>query len=104
MVLIPAIVFVFGVVVEFLLRWRGSSAWLLAGSGAAGVIAIVWLLSSMGSGGVDLGGEDGDGPAGSILLTCVAGGLLAGVLGGATWRLGRALRGSNATPPVGASA
>ncbi len=99
MVLIPAIVFVFGVVVELLLRWRGASAWLLAGSGAAGVIAITWLLSSMGSEGVDLGGEDGGGHAGSILLTCVVEGLLAGVLGGATWRLGRALRASNATPP-----
>lgn len=97
MVLIPAIVFVFGVVVELLLRWRRASAWLLAGSGAAGVIAITWLLHSMGSGGVDLGGEDGGG-VGSLLLTCVAGGLLAGVLGGATWRLGRALRASNATP------
>jgi hypothetical protein len=104
MVLIPAIVFVFGVVVEFLLRWRGASAWLLAGSGAAGVVAITWLLSSMGSGGIDLGGEDGEGSAGSILLTCVAGGLLAGLLGGATWRLGRALRASNATITVGASA
>jgi hypothetical protein len=103
MVLIPAIVFVFGVVVEFLLRWRGASAWLLAGSGAAGVVAITWLLSSLGSGGVDLGGEDGGGQAGGILLTCVAGGLLAGVLGGATWRLGRALRAS-ATASVGASA
>jgi hypothetical protein len=54
----------------------------------------------MGSGGVDLGGEDGGGHAGSILLTCVAGGLLAGVLGGATWRLGQALRAANATPAV----
>ncbi|OBB56037.1 hypothetical protein A5757_03105 [Mycobacterium sp. 852013-51886_SCH5428379] len=104
MVLIPAIVCVFGVVVELLLRWRGSSAWLLGGSGAAGLIAIAWLLSSMGSGGVDLGGEDGGGHAGSVLLTCLAGGLLAGVLGGATWRLGRALRATNATPAVGASA
>ena len=104
MVLIPAIVFVFGVVVEFLLRWRGASAWLLAGSGAAGVVAITWLLSSLGSGGVDLGGEDGGGNAGDILQTAVAGGLLAGLLGGATWRLGRALRESNVAPSVGASA
>jgi len=104
--LIPAMVFVFGVVVE-LLRWRGASAWLLAGSGAAGAIAITWLLGSMGSGGVDLGGDDG-GPAGSIVLTCVAAGALAGVLGGATSRLGRALRASNKAPAanatVGASA
>lgn len=103
MVLIPAMVFVFGVVVELLLRWRGASAWQLAGSGAAGLIAITWLLGLMESGGVDLGGEDGGGDAGSILLTCVAGGMLAGVLGGATWRLGRALRASNATPAVGAT-
>lgn len=103
MVLIPAIVFVFGIVVELLLRWRGPSAWLLAASGAAGVIAIVWSLSSLGSGGVDLGGEDGEGQAGSILLTCVVGGLLAGVLGGATWRLGWALRASNATPACSVS-
>ncbi|MET0702657.1 MAG: hypothetical protein ABWY93_23635 [Mycobacterium sp.] len=104
MVLIPAIICVFGVVVEFLLRWRGASASLLAGSGAVGLIAITWLLDSMGSGGIDLGAEDGEGGAASILLTCVAGGLLAGVLGGATWRLGRALRASNAAPGVGASA
>lgn len=103
MVLIPAIVFVFGVVVELLLRWRGSSPWLLAGSGAAGLIAITWLLSSMGSGGVDLGGEDDGGPAGGVLLTCVVGGLLAGLLGGATWRLGRALRASNAPPAASAA-
>ncbi|PRC56146.1 hypothetical protein C6A85_40100, partial [Mycobacterium sp. ITM-2017-0098] len=64
MVLIPAIVFVFGGIVELLLRWGGASAWLLAGCGAAGVIAISLLLSSMGSGGVDLGGEDGGGHAG----------------------------------------
>ena len=100
MVLIPAMVFVFGVVVELLLRWRGASAWLLAGTGAAGAIAITWLLGSMASGGVDLGGDGGGGPAGSILLTCVAAGLLAGVLGGATWRLGRALRASNTSPAV----
>lgn len=100
MVMIPAIVFVFGVVVELLLRWRGASPWLLAGSGAAGVIAITWLLNSMGSGGVDLGGEDGGGSAGSLLLTCVAGSLLTGALGGATWRLGRALRASNTTTAV----
>ncbi|PRC43330.1 hypothetical protein C6A85_000000105925 [Mycobacterium sp. ITM-2017-0098] len=68
------------------------------------MIAISLLLSSMGSGGVDLGGEDGGGHAGSILLTCVAGGLLAGVLGGATWRLGRALRASVVPASVGASA
>jgi hypothetical protein len=104
MVLIPAIVFVFGVVVELLLRWTGSSAWLLAACGAAGAVAIIWLLSSLDSGGVDLGGEDGGGGAGSILLTCVAGALLTGVLGGATWRLGRALRASNTTPSVGAPA
>ncbi|MBY0291354.1 MAG: hypothetical protein K2X52_30075 [Mycobacteriaceae bacterium] len=103
-VLIPAMVFVFGVVIELLLRWRGASAWLLAGSGAVGAIAITWLLGLIGSGGVDLGDEGGGGPAGSILLTCVVAGLLAGVLGGATWRLGRALRASNATPAVGASA
>jgi hypothetical protein len=104
MVVIPAVVFVFGGVVELLLRWRGASPWLLAGSGALGVIAIIGLLSSIGSGGVDLGGEDGGGQAGSMSSTCVAGGLLAGVLGGATWRLGRALRASNATTSVGASA
>jgi len=104
MVLIPAIVCVFGVVVEILLRWTGSSAWLLAGCGAAGAVAIIWLLSSMESGGVDLGGEDDGGGAGSILLTCIAGALLTGGLGGATWRLGRALRASNATSAVGASA
>ncbi len=99
MVLIPAMVFVFGVIVELLLRWRGASAWLLAGTGAAGAIAITWLLGSM-AGGTDLGGDGGGGPAGSILLTCVAAGLLAGVLGGATWRLGRALRASNTLPAV----
>ncbi len=103
MVVIPAMVFVFGGVVELLLRWRGASAWLLAGSGAAGVVAITWLLGWMGSGGVDLGDEGEGGPAGSILLTCVTAGLLAGVLGGATWRLGRALRASNATPAVSAT-
>ena len=95
MVLIPAIVFVFSALVELLLRWRDASAWLLAGSGAAGVIAISWLLRSLGSGGVDLGGEEGE-YAGSVLLTCVAGGLLAGALGGATYRLGQALLAANA--------
>lgn len=102
MVLIPAIVFVFGVVVELLLWWRGPSPWLLAGAGAAGVIAITVLLGTLGSGGVDLGGEDDGGPGGSLALTCVAGGLFAGLLGGATWRLGRALRASSEAPAVGA--
>jgi hypothetical protein len=104
MVVIPAMVFVFGGAVELLLRWRGASAWLLAGSGAAGAVAITWLLGWMGSGGVDLGDEGEGGPAGSILLTCITAGPIAGVLGGATWRLGLALRASNAAPAVSVTA
>jgi hypothetical protein len=103
MVTIPAIVFAFGVVVELALRFTGANAWVLAGAGAVGVIAIIVVLGSVGSGGVDLGGEDGGGPAGSMLLTCVAGGLLAGTLGGAMWRLGGALRASNAAPAASAT-
>jgi hypothetical protein len=104
MVLIPALVFVFGVVVELLLRWRGANAWLLAGSGAVGAIAIIWLLGAMGSGGSDIGdSEGGGGHAGSVLLTSVTAGTLAAVLGGATWRLGQALRASNSGPAVSAT-
>jgi hypothetical protein len=98
MVLIPALVFVFGVVVELLLRWRDANAWLLAGSGAVGAIAIIFVLGAMGSGGSDIGGDDGH--AGSVLLTSIVAGTLGAVLGGATWRLGRALRASNAPPAV----
>jgi hypothetical protein len=100
-VLIPAALFVFGVVVELLLRWKGSNVWLLAACGAAGAIAITsWISAAMPSdGGIE--GPGGD-HASSVLLTCIAAGALAAVLGGATWRLGRALRAS-APPTVSAT-
>lgn len=99
-VLIPAALFVFGVVVELLLRWKGAKPWLLAGCGAAGAIAITWWISSamQSPGGIEAGEH-----ASSVLLTCVAAGLLAALLGGATWRLGRALRASNIPPAVSAT-
>ncbi|KWX24581.1 hypothetical protein AFM11_07820 [Mycolicibacterium wolinskyi] len=97
MLLIPEMVCVFGVLVELLLRWKDATAWLLAGCGAAGAIAITWWISS----GAQSEGIEGAGPGEhttDVLLTCVAAGVLAALLGGATWRLGRALRASNTAP------
>ena len=72
-------------------------ALLLAGCGAVGAIAITWWISS----GAQSEGIEGAGPGEhttDVLLTCVAAGVLAALLGGATWRLGRALRASNTAP------
>jgi hypothetical protein len=87
--MIPAAVFVFSVVVEMLLRWRGVSAWLLGASGGVGAIAITWWL--MGSGDE----TDGGGQSGGVVLTCVAAGVVAALLGVAIWRLGYAMRVAN---------
>jgi hypothetical protein len=105
-VLIPSALFVFGIVVELLLRWKGANAWLLAGCGAAGAIAITWWISSAMQSDISIERSAG-GYTSSVLLTCIAAGALAAVLGGATWRLGRALRASTApavSTTVGAAA
>ncbi|MDV3129819.1 hypothetical protein M1247_33280 [Mycobacterium sp. 21AC1] len=98
MLLIPAMVFVFGLLVELVLHFRNANAWLLACSGAVGAIVITWWISS----GTSSEGIEGAAPGEhttSVALTCIAAGALAAVLGGATWRLGRALRSSNAVAP-----
>ncbi|GAS86536.1 hypothetical protein [Mycolicibacterium brisbanense] len=87
-VLIPAAVLVFSVLVELLLRWKGSSAWLLAGSGAVGALAITWWLES------GMRHQPGD----NVVFTCVASAVIAAILGAATVRLGRALRVADSAP------
>jgi hypothetical protein len=88
---IPAAVFVFGVAVELLLRWRGASAWLLGLYGAVGATTVTWWLTTS-------GGDAGE-QSGSVVLSCLAAGVIAALLGAATWRLGHAMRGAN---PAGA--
>ncbi len=91
---IPAGVFVFSVVVELLLRWRGASAWLLGLCGGVGAIAITWWLTASGD----------EGPSGGVVLTCVAAGVIAALLGAAVWRLGYAMRVANTRRTVGSDA
>ncbi|WP_396933176.1 hypothetical protein [Mycolicibacterium sp.] len=90
MLIVPACVFVFGIVVELVLRWRGANAWLLAGLGAAGAVAISWWLGS---------GMDGE-PAANVAATSAAAAVLGAVLGAATQRLGQAMRACGAAPAV----
>ncbi|MGV9800456.1 hypothetical protein ACWDTP_20660 [Mycobacterium sp. NPDC003449] len=79
MLMVPAAVFGFGIVVELVLRVRGAGAWRLAGLGAVGAVAIAWWLGSSGT-------------AVGTAATCAAAGGLAALLGGATFRLGRTMR------------
>jgi hypothetical protein len=91
---IPAGVFVFGIVVELLLRWRGASAWLLAACGGVGAIAIAWWLTTFGD----------EGQSGAVVLTFVAAGVIAALLGAAIWRLGYAMRVANTRRSIGSDA
>jgi hypothetical protein len=91
--ILPTAVFVFSVVVELLLRWRDATVWLLGLYGSVGAVAIIWWVNVQFS-------SDGDGPdAGrsspSLVLTCVAAGVLGALIGMAIWRLGYAMRLAN---------
>jgi hypothetical protein len=91
--ILPTAVFVFSVVVELLLRWRDATVWLLGLYGSVGAVAIIWWVNVQFSG-------DGDGPdAGrsspSLVLTCIAAGVLGALIGMAIWRLGYAMRLAN---------
>ena len=91
--ILPAAVFVFSVVVELLLRWRGATVWLLGLYGGVGAVAIIWWVDVQFAG--DDGGRDAGQSSPSLVLTCVAAGVIGALLGMAIWRLGYAMRLAN---------
>jgi hypothetical protein len=90
---LPAAVFVFGVLVELLLRWREANAWLLGLYGGIGAAVITWWVTTQFGGGDH--GPYRDEASNGLVLTCVAAGVFGALVSMAIWRLGYALRLAN---------
>jgi hypothetical protein len=93
-----------GLLLALVQRRRSLTGWMLGTSAVlAAVFLIVWIALTPGGFG---GSDDGGGDGGNLVLTMVALGVVAFVLGSATWRLGRALRVAGTIPaaPLGATA
>jgi hypothetical protein len=93
-----------GLLLALVQRRRSLTGWLLGTSAVlAAVFLIVWIALTPGGFG---GNDDEGGDGGNLVLTMVALGVVAFVLGSATWRLGRALRAAGTIPaaPLGATA